>query len=90
MQYAKTLLSVSLIFGAFHAQAETQASVQDNPRIVAPSADMQVAQSNDTSATAQIKNAETPAARSQSRVSSQNPAYEIPLSDYNNGGHFGN
>ncbi len=89
MQYAKTLLSVSLIFGSFHVQAETQTSAKDNVMAVAPSPEMQVAHSNDTSATAQVKNAKAPAARLQPRVTPQNRPYEIPLSDYNNGGHFG-
>lgn len=90
MQYLKTLLSVSLIFGALHVQAETQTSVKDTPKAVASSSDMQVAQSNDVGATVQSKDAKVPAARSQPKVSTQNRTYEIPLSDYNNGGHFGN
>lgn len=90
MQYVKTLLGVSLIFAAFHVQAETQPSVKDNPIAVAPSSDMQMAHSNDVGDTAQSKNTKAPAARSQPKVSTQNRTYEIPLSDYNNGGHFGN
>lgn len=90
MQYVKTLLSVSLIFGTFHVQAETQTNVKGNPIAIAPSPDMQVAQSNDVGATAQAKDAKVSAARSQPRASNQTRTYEIPLGDYNNGGHFGN
>lgn len=90
MQYVKTLLSVSLIFGTLQVQAETQTSVKDTPIAVAPSSDMQVAQSKDVGDTAQSKNAKAPAARSLPRVSTQTHTYEIPLGDYNNGGHFGN
>lgn len=50
---------------------------------------MQVAHSNDEGATPHAKVAKVPAAPSQSRVFSQNRTYEIPLGDYNNGGHFG-
>lgn len=89
MQYVRTLLSVALILGAFHVQADTQTSFNDNPKIGVPNADMQVAQSNDTSATGQVKGAKASEAQSQSAVSTENPTYEIPLSDYNNGGHFG-
>lgn len=91
MQYAKTLLSVSLILGSLHVQAETQTRAKDNPMAAVPSPEMQVAHSNDTSAIGQVvKNAKAPATRVQPRVSIQNRPYEIPLSDYNNGGHFGN
>lgn len=90
MQYVKTLLSVSLIFGTFHVQAETQTNFKGNPMAVAPSPDMQVAHLNDVGASAQAKDAKLPAASSQPRVSSQNRTYDIPLGDYNNGGHFGN
>lgn len=91
MQYAKTLLSVSLILGSFHVHAETQARAKDNPMTATPNPEMQVAHSNDTNAPASVvKNAKAPATRSPSRASIQNRPYEIPLSDYNNGGHFGN
>lgn len=91
MQYAKTLLSVSLILGSLHAQADTQTRAQDNPMAAAPSTEMQATHSNGTSTTAQVvKNAKAPAIRPQSRASTQDRPYEIPLSDYNNGGHFGN
>lgn len=91
MQYAKTLLIVSLIFGSFHVQAETQARAKDHPIAAAPSPSMQVAHSDDNSAPAQVvKNAKAPATRSQSRAPIRNRPYEVPLSDYNNGGHFGN
>lgn len=91
MQYAKTLLSVSLILGSLHVQAETQTRVKDNLMTSATSREMQVAHSNDTSAPAQVvKNAKAPATRSQSHASIPNRRYEVPLSDYNNGGHFGN
>lgn len=91
MQYAKTLLSVSLILGSLHVQAETQTRAKDNPMASAPSPELQVAHSNDTNTTVRaVKNAEVPATQSPSRASSQNHPYEIPLSDYNNGGHFGN
>lgn len=86
MQYVKTLLSVSLIFGTLHVQAETQTSVKDTPIAVAPSSGMQMAPSNDTSATAQV---EALAAQSQPGVSTQDSIYEIPLSDHNHGGYFG-
>lgn len=85
----KNPFKCSLVFGSFYVQAETQTNVKDNPSAVAPSPDMQVADLNDTSATAQI-NAKAPAGRSQPKVSAQHRSYEIPLSDYNNGGHFGN
>ena len=91
MQYAKTLLSVALILGSIQVQAETQARAKDSPMAAAPNPEMQVAHSNDINASAQVdKNAKAPTTRSQSRVSGQNRPYEIPLSDYNNGGHFGN
>lgn len=91
MQYAKTLLSVSLIFGSVQVLADTKTRVQDDQGMaVAPSPEMQIAHTKDTSATAQLKNAKTPAARSQSKSNPLNRPYEIPLSDYNNGGHFGN
>ena len=91
MQYAKTLLSVSLILGSLHVQAETQTRAKDYPTATAPSPEMQVAHSNDPKAIAQAaKNTKAPVTRSQSRSSIQNRPYEIPLSDYNNGGHFGN
>ena len=91
MQYAKTLLSVSLILGSFHVQAETQTRAKDYSMTAAPSPEMQVAHSSDTSAIAQAaKNAKAPATRSQPRANTQDRPYEIPLSDYNNGGHFGN
>lgn len=91
MQYAKTLLSVSLVLGSLHVQADTQTRAKDNPMAAAPSPERQAAHSNDTNAIAQVaKNAKAPATRSPSRTPIQNPPYEIPLSDYNNGGHFGN
>lgn len=91
MQYAKTLLSVSLIFGSVHVQAETQSSVKENnAMVVAPSQETQMAHTYDTSAAAQQKNAKAPAARLQPKPNPQNRPYEIPLGDYNNGGHFGN
>lgn len=91
MQYAKTLLSVSLVLGSFHVQAETQTRAKDYSMAVVPSTEMQVAHSNDIKTTAKVvKNAKAPATQSPSRASTQNRPYEIPLSDYNNGGHFGN
>lgn len=89
MQYVKTLLSVSLIFGAFHVQAETQTNLKGNPMVVTPSSNMQVAHSNDVGTSPQAKESKVPTAPSQSRVSNQNHTYEVPLGDYNNGGHFG-
>lgn len=87
MQYVKTLLSVSLIFGTFHVQAQALDNVTDTPKAVAPSPDMQVAQSNGV--TTQLKNTKVSANRPQSKVPTQNPTYEVPLGDYNNDGHFG-
>ena len=90
MQYVKTLLSVSLIAATFHVQAAMQTSAKDNPVVVTPHSDTQMSQSGGVVNTAQKKNAKAPVAGSQPRVSTQNRTYEVPLSDYNNGGHFGN
>lgn len=90
MQYAKTLLGISLILATFHAQAQTQSLTKDNPSVTTPNSEMQIAHSNETHARTPVKNAKAPANRSPSKMPGQNRPYEIPLSDYVNGGHFGN
>lgn len=91
MHYAKTLLSISLLLGSFHVQAETQNRVKDDSMAAAPKPAVQMVHRNNPSSVAHVaKNAKAAATRSQSRMSIQNRPYEVPLSDYNNGGHFGN
>lgn len=89
MQYAKTLLSVSLIAGSLHAQAEYQPREQNN--LIFPNVEMQSAQPEASASTKQkhAKNLKGQTA-AQPKAASQNRVYEVPLSDYNNGGHFGN
>lgn len=88
MRHVKTILSAALIFGAGHVQAESQNTVTGTPKAVDPVPEMQVAQSHDGAST-QRKDAKVTTARSPSRSPSQNRTYEVPLGDYNNGGHFG-
>lgn len=88
MQYAKTLLGVSLVFGSFTLQAEPLTSME-TIKDSRPNAEMQVAQSSDADNSAQLKKMKAASAH-QPKADAENGTYEIPLSDYNNGGHFGN
>lgn len=93
MQYTKTLLSVSLIVGSFQVHAEIQPRDTGDQIYVTPRTDMQMSQSGDPSNTTQkqARYLKVPVAPlSQSKPAGKTRAYEVPLSDYNNGGHFGN
>lgn len=88
MQHLKTLLGATLMFTALQAQADLHPQTNDITLSTGSEA-QPIEQSSNVRTAVQQKDTKRPVARTQPKATSQKP-YEVPLSDYNNGGHFGN
>ena len=89
MQYVKIVSTLLFLVGSY-AQADTQATPDSHASVIVSSSDAHRSHADAQRTRDQQKSAKTSAERSQPKVSAQSRPYQIPLSDYNNGGHFGN